>query len=617
MTAENIAIIENEEKQFNEIAGYSYDKYIDFAKQLIEHHPLSYFSLLSGNRYRDTLWKDICEKTSFLDEHFKPSAATRAYYYINKLACIRTCDTCGKIFAKNISPVKAPSYFFCCNRCAQKHESTVAKTKATKLKNHGDPNYNNMEKTRETCMKHYGVECSWQAEEVKQKSKQSIREHFGVDHHMRSDEVKEGMKARYKAKHGVEHAFQDPNVQAKIHAKNQKNYGVDYPMQSKKLHKIMHEHSALTQTTNFFNNKLSKDPQYEALFTLDEWLKYGRSDNSHEYLWKCKKCGKTFKSRIMWGAATYVRCYDCFPVMKDTSNFEKDVASFVRSLGKYEVLNHTYKTKQVISPKEIDVIVKDMSGKIILGVEADGLYWHSAANQHDMWYHLSKTDACNSKSIQLVHMFEDEWKLKNDITKSRLASILGVFKERVYARKCEVRVVRTPDARKFFDKNHLQGYCSSKIVLGLWHSNEYVAMMSFGKRRKIMNGKDEDNSWELLRFACKCWTNVVGGASKLLSHFETDFKPKKLVSYADRRWSIGKVYEVLGFKLDHISAPSYWYLDSSFSKRIYRYAFTKSKQRRLLPNFDENKTEMENMAANGYSWIWDCGNYVYVKTYEQ
>ena len=88
-----------------------------------------------------------------------------------------------------------------------------------------------------------------------------------------------------------------------------------------------------------------------------------------------------------------------------------------------------------------------------------------------------------------------------------------------------------------------------------------------------------------------------------------------MISYADRRWSSGRIYGALGFTLDHVSSPNYWYLDKSFSRRIYRYAFAKHKQKKLLQSFDPDLSEMENMSANGYTWTWDCGNYVYVKQY--
>lgn len=222
MTDEDRQIVANEAKKLSSIVPYSYDKCIEFINELIAQHPFSYFSIARSERF-NALWKDVLEKTSFIDEHFKPKPATRIFYYINKLSSIVCCETDGKPLLKDISPVRHPDHFFCCNRCAQLHESTVAKTKATKLKNHGDPNYNNMEKNRATCKERYGVEYSWQAEEVKQKSKETLRRNLGVDHQMHSQEVKDGMKARYKEKHGVEYTWQDPAVKEKIAKKKRMN----------------------------------------------------------------------------------------------------------------------------------------------------------------------------------------------------------------------------------------------------------------------------------------------------------------------------------------------------------------------------------------------------------
>lgn len=38
---------------------------------------------------------------------------------------------------------------------------------------------------------------------------------------------------------------------------------------------------------------------------------------------------------------------------------------------------------------------------------------------------------------------------------------------------------------------------------------------------------------------------------------------------------------------------------------------------KILDNFDENKTEVENMKSNGYFRIFDCGNFVFVKEYPE
>jgi len=82
--------------------------------------------------------------------------------------------------------------------------------------------------------------------------------------------------------------------------------------------------------------------------------------------------------------------------------------------------------------------------------------------------------------------------------------------------------------------------------------------MTFGKSRF-----DKAYEWELLRFCNKIGYHIPGGASKLLKYFERTYRPQSLISYADRRWSQGKLYDALGFECLHESPPNYWYWKSS------------------------------------------------------
>lgn len=99
----------------------------------------------------------------------------------------------------------------------------------------------------------------------------------------------------------------------------------------------------------------------------------------------------------------------------------------------------------------------------------------------------------------------------------------------------------------------------------------------------------------------------------MLKHFERNWNPKSLISYADRRWSRGKLYEALGFKLDHVSAAAYWYVKDQ--RRYSRVLFQKHKLKDLLDQFDPNKSEQKNMLDNGYDMIFDCGNLAFIKNY--
>jgi hypothetical protein len=125
--------------------------------------------------------------------------------------------------------------------------------------------------------------------------------------------------------------------------------------------------------------------------------------------------------------------------------------------------------------------------------------------------------------------------------------------------------------KKFLNENHLQGSCGYKIAYGLCNEkNEVYSIMTFGKSRF-----DKNIEYELLRFCNIKNTSIIGGASKLLKHFERTYKPNSLISYANRDWSQGNLYKTLGFEYSHTSEPNYFYIDMN-EKIINRMSARKS-----------------------------------------
>jgi hypothetical protein len=352
---------------------------------------------------------------------------------------------------------------------------------------------------------------------------------------------------------------------------------------------------------------------------------------------KCgiRKCAETrtipFEEYVQRAKAAHNNEYEYLPdsytsqsgkvtiVCKKHGPFEMDAAnhlflgyrcpscSFAHSRGEDELYNFIceligsenvkQRERRILKGDEIDIYVPSCN----FGIEYNGLYWHSDARK-EFDFHLKKTVRCEERGIRLFHIFEDEWKNKPEIVKSMICSILAKVETHIYARNCIIKEVSASDATAFLNSNHLQGACGSSVKLGLYFNDELVSLMTFGKSRHFVgSGKFE---WELLRFCNKLNTNVIGGASRLLKHFIEDYEPSSLVSYADRRWSNGNLYEKLGFELYNKSKPNYYYIYKG--KRVYRFNFRKQV---LIEKFGcpPEMSEREFCKSQGWFRIYDCG----------
>ena len=278
---------------------------------------------------------------------------------------------------------------------------------------------------------------------------------------------------------------------------------------------------------------------------------------------------------------------------------EDELKDFIKNVN----IDFIENSREIITPLELDIFIPSHN----IAIEYNGLYWHSELHKTND-YHLTKTKECENKGIQLIHIFEDEWLYKKDIVKSRILNLLGLNKDKIYGRKTEIREVLSKESNLFLTENHIQGNVNSKIKLGLFYNNELVSLMTFGDLRKNMGGVVNKGDYELLRFCNKLNTTVIGGADKLLKHFIKHYQVKKLISYADRRWSKGNLYEKLGFEFIHDSKPSYFYIINY--KRENRFKYRKDVL--IKEGYDTNKTEHQIMLDRKIYRIYDCGSKKYV-----
>ncbi len=543
-------------------------------------------TVLTKRKNLSNLKIEIYNQTDYLNQTCK--ITERLYHIAYNLTEIPKCKTCKTKLTK-FTHFNKGYREHCGIKCAQKSDTTKKKREQTTLKK-------------------YGVRITSQSDQVKEKMKQNNIEKFGGVAPIHSQEVKDKMTETNLKRYGVKSPIQNKEIKNKIIQTNLKRYGVINPLQNQEIKNKMiqtnlkkygvrsttqiksvkEKQMKSSKKTNYDFIKSSKriGKEYSLQTTFEEYcgVKYNHLKFIH------KKCNTTFKYSIANGR--FPRCPKCFPINESIG--EEELKNFCSKYFNHEQI--IFNTKNIISPLELDIYIPEIN----LAIEYNGLYWHSEVNGKYKNYHLNKTKLCNEKDIQLVHIFEDEWIDKKEIIKSILLNKFNKIKNRIFARKCQIGEISNIEGKQFLFDNHLQGFVNG-IHYGLTYEDKLVSLITVGKSRF-----DKSNSIEIYRFCSLLDYQIVGGLSRLVKHVERKLKPKKIVTYADLRFGVGKGYLTSGFQFESITQPNYYYIKGQ--KRESRMKFQKHKLEKELNYFDSNLTESQNMFENGYEKVWDCGN---------
>jgi hypothetical protein len=320
---------------------------------------------------------------------------------------------------------------------------------------------------------------------------------------------------------------------------------------------------------------------------LDEY-----KNNKENYRWRCSKCNNIFIENWRNMCRGY-KCPICFP-RNIKSKQEQEICDVLKHFNITFIEN----SRDIINPYEIDIFIPDQN----IGIEFNGIYWHSEEAGTPIKYHLNKTKLCEEKGIRLIHIFEDEWVFKQDIVINRLKQILNIRNSilRIHARNCIIKEIDSTIKNEFLNRYHLQGKDSSKIKLGAFYNNELVSVMTFSHGNISKGSKKQKGILELNRFCTNYNYHIPGVASKMLTYFKRNYYWDEIFSYADKRWSNGNLYYKLGFTYLYDTKPNYWYIKNN--QRIHRFNLRKRKDE---PN---NINEYTLRLKEGYLRVWDCGS---------
>jgi hypothetical protein len=322
-------------------------------------------------------------------------------------------------------------------------------------------------------------------------------------------------------------------------------------------------------------------------FSSVEW-----NGHTQESTWQCNRCSLQFSDR-QTNPHRFIRCPACDPPTGSLLQFR-----FLEEL-KSQGIAAQYNTRKVIAPFELDIWVPEHK----VGIEVNGLFWHSFSSSETKQQreaHLNKWRLCKQLGIRLFTFFEDELVNKHDICLSMVLNACGKSR-RHYARSTVAASIPLAEARSFLLQHHLHGVAPASFAVGLRdkETNELLMVATLGKNRFGYEGL------ELIRLATAKGVVVIGGFSKLLKFLNTDL----LMTYSNRLVSMGDTYNQFGKLVKEIPPGYTWWNGVT---RINRAKSRRSNLWKLLgAQYDETKTEAQNMFDSGWRRVWDAGHLLF------
>lgn len=349
--------------------------------------------------------------------------------------------------------------------------------------------------------------------------------------------------------------------------------------------------------------------------------------NQINILSTCKLCGKNFVTHPLLDGRkrTAQLCLNCRPKERVKHISETCLSKYGVS---YPCLtdnckNNNYQAKSKINEKFCDLLEKNnisytteyskiskqysydinLTDKNVV-IEINPTITHTCIDTISIFspknknYHLQKTQTATNAGYRCINVWDwDNWEQIINLIKP---------KQKLYARKLQLKEIDKQIATAFINKYHLQGSCyGNSVNLGLYQGDELVQVMTFGKPRYNKNYQ-----WELLRLCTKSEYYIVGGAERLFKHFIYSYKPNSVISYCDISKFKGDVYSRLGFKEIKITEPQkVW---SKQKKYITDNLLRQRGADQLVGTHDGKGTNNgEIMIREGWLPVFDCGQKVF------
>ena len=476
-------------------------------------------------------------------------------------------------------------------------DEVQAKRKATCVEKYGHENPFGSDivkdKVKSTMLEKYGVASPIQNEEIRQKTEDTCMKRYGASNPFGSELVRAKSKETMNAKYGFAHSMQIEQFKEKARQTSLRNWGTEYPMSNTEvMHRSLCGRAGVPYSDNPYSAVLKKYgiSSYNEP-TLIVGTKY-RSELPKEVI-EAQVNGTVTLELLKKHYSDYGKAARKLGIILD-GNITKPHQMVCEMLDKHGV-EYITNTRSIIKPKELDIWVPEHN----VVIEVNGLYWHCTDIPITDKRHLEKFELARRHGIKLLQITDADIINKPELIESMILSKLGKLPESIMARKCAIVGLSITEANEFYSRWHYQGKTTiAAKSISLLHDNEIVALLSY-----TMKGKE----CRIERYACKPFTNVVGGYSKLESRLIKLERPERLVTFSLGLISDGSLYSRNGYETEGYATKPEWYVSNNKSL-MNRQRFMKHKMPRLFGGgFNPDKTEWENIIDNGLRLYFGAG----------
>jgi len=351
------------------------------------------------------------------------------------------------------------------------------------------------EKIKQTNIKKYGVEYGTQLEDIKNKIKKTNLERYGTEYPTQNKLIKEKIEQTNLIKYNVNSPIQNKEIKDKIRKSNLERYGTEYPLQNESIKRKFQETSEkIYGYKNPFQNEEIKNKikqknfekhrtEYSSQrnYTLEqleivnnsERLKEIYNEHVDNEIPVEQLSLKYRSSSTLLGKYFYK---NGFKIKRFSKSYqEKLIKLFLDELN----IDYIQNDRKILNGKELDFYIPEYQ----LGIEVNGIYWHSEEVNKDKYNLLTKLNLCKERGINLLHFWNIEVEDKFEIVKSIIKDNLGLNQE-ININGCIIQEISQEESYEFYENNHILGWISCDYNYGLYYEEELLSCIGINKIEK-------------------------------------------------------------------------------------------------------------------------------------